>query len=203
MKYKRYEFRPMEIVFKSFFERIVKTETCWIWKGLPGAGGYGQMCFRGVTRKAHRVSYELFKGAIPPKKIVMHTCDKPDCVNPSHLKIGTQKESVKDCIDKNRFKGFRSGQRFKEFSAYKNWEVSKGLCKFGHDKSIGGVYVNQKDGYKCCMICKIKYRSEYYKKGEHMKKQVQTKNVVEKKLPVGKKKTSKVTTKKAKAKKAY
>ena len=34
--------------------------------------------------------------------VVRHTCDEPACVNPKHLIKGTQKENVRDAIERNR-----------------------------------------------------------------------------------------------------
>lgn len=33
----------------------------------------------------------------------MHICDNKKCVNPNHLKAGTQSENIKDCVDKGRY----------------------------------------------------------------------------------------------------
>ena len=38
---------------------------------------------------AHRISYAIEHGAIGENHLVMHTCDRPNCVNPSHLELGT------------------------------------------------------------------------------------------------------------------
>jgi hypothetical protein len=38
-------------------------------------------------------------------KVVMHTCDNPQCVNPEHLRLGTQKENIMDMHQKKRFRG--------------------------------------------------------------------------------------------------
>jgi hypothetical protein len=42
--------------------------------------------------------------------VVMHSCDNPSCVNPNHLKIGTQKQNLEDRKQKGRHpKGKLSG----------------------------------------------------------------------------------------------
>ena len=51
---------------------------------------------------AHRVSWGIHNGPIPPGVKVLHTCDNPPCVNPAHLFLGTQADNIKDCLDKGR-----------------------------------------------------------------------------------------------------
>ena len=82
---------------------VEKTDTCWLWIGAKIPHGYGRFYFHGKPRYAHRVAMELFNGVSPqPDDLVMHTCDNPPCVNPDHLKIGTQTDNMRDASRKGR-----------------------------------------------------------------------------------------------------
>lgn len=59
---------------------------------------------RGKTREyVHRLSFRHFKGVIPKRRHVCHTCDNPPCCNPAHLFAGTRKQNMQDMVDKGRF----------------------------------------------------------------------------------------------------
>lgn len=90
-----------------FWPKVNKTETCWLWTANKNNQGYGLIYSLEADRKllAHRVSWELANGPIPEGMCVLHQCDVPLCVNPSHLFLGTLAENM---IDKER-KG-RSGR---------------------------------------------------------------------------------------------
>lgn len=85
-----------------FKENIQKTDGCWKWLGAKDSDGYGIMTADTKPVKAHRYSYEKHKGHIPEGMWVLHTCDNPECTNPDHLYIGTNKENVKDRMDRKR-----------------------------------------------------------------------------------------------------
>lgn len=77
---------------------------CWLWKGTCMPFGYGlTKGLDGRTTVAHRISWEITKGAIPQGMFVLHICDIPQCVSPNHLYIGTQKDNIRDAIERGRF----------------------------------------------------------------------------------------------------
>jgi len=79
---------------------------CWERSGYQDKDGYTFVQFRenGKKRKlrAHRVSYELHTGELVDGLVIMHSCDNPCCVNPTHLIQDTQAENNADKLSKKR-----------------------------------------------------------------------------------------------------
>lgn len=57
---------------------------------------YGQVRVGEKMRKAHRVAWEREFGSIPDGMLVLHKCDNPPCVNPSHLYLGSHSDNALD-----------------------------------------------------------------------------------------------------------
>jgi hypothetical protein len=75
---------------------------CWLWFGPSGSAGYGMIIDKGRRIAAHRASWELHRGPIPPGLFVCHRCDTPLCLNPAHLFLGTNADNMRDCRAKGR-----------------------------------------------------------------------------------------------------
>jgi len=76
---------------------------CWLWTAYRNRDGYGVIGFgRGILKLAHRASWEIAHGEIPNNLWVLHRCDNPACVNPSHLWLGTVLDNNRDRDQKGR-----------------------------------------------------------------------------------------------------
>jgi len=85
-------------------------ESCKLWVGPLGLGGYGgfsltkteakELGLRQVT-SAHRVAWVLKHGHIPVGLLVCHKCDIPLCVNDEHLFLGTRRDNLLDAVSKS------------------------------------------------------------------------------------------------------
>lgn len=89
-----------------FSKQVKKTASCWEWIGAKDQDGYGAFKAEvGGVRylKAHRYSWVIHTGElITEELVVLHECDNPSCVNPSHLSVGTVKDNVHDMMGKGR-----------------------------------------------------------------------------------------------------
>jgi hypothetical protein len=94
---------------RQFLNGVDKPERngCILWRGTLRKDGYG-VIFKsrrqGKQRLvlAHRFAWEITYGTIPSNLQVLHRCDTPGCVNPSHLFLGTMSENMKDKASKGR-----------------------------------------------------------------------------------------------------
>lgn len=87
---------------ERLLSRIEHVNECWIYTGAKGSQGYGKLSHNGKAMDAHRVSWLVHNGDIPVGIVVMHICDVKACVNPTHLKLGTQADNIKDMHTKRR-----------------------------------------------------------------------------------------------------
>ncbi len=106
------ELRPLQVQHHGLTEeqRFLKwvavkgRDDCWKWIGSQHqVGWHGQWRSKaGKIELAHRAAWRLFKSEIPGGLFVLHKCDNPLCVNPTHLFLGTQTDNMSDMHGKKR-----------------------------------------------------------------------------------------------------
>lgn len=132
-------------LISRFWAKVNKAgpSDCWMWTAATSGNRYGCLGkgapYRGLV-KAHHLSYILHIGPIPTGTCVLHRCDNPLCVNPSHLFLGSQADNVRDCIEKGRFVG-----RSALLAARTN-------CKHGHPFTPDNTYTDS-TGSRHCRAC--------------------------------------------------
>lgn len=82
---------------------------CWEWQRKRNGFGYGLLAGVAASqigeRKAHRASLKL-TGVDVSTGNVLHSCDNPPCINPAHLRVGTQRENALDTRNRGRGAGY-------------------------------------------------------------------------------------------------
>lgn len=89
---------------KRFWKNIPQSPNggCWEWAGTLDKNGYGVLTVDGKKLKAHRLSYQINCGSLSVNDLVLHSCDNPRCVCPTHLLRGTPKTNALDRANKGR-----------------------------------------------------------------------------------------------------
>lgn len=109
----------IETLRDRFFSKVnisTDPDSCWLWTAALNDAGYGVLGKGGGKHegniRATHVSLLLLKGEYVPKGMyACHHCDRPACVNPAHLYIGTPKQNRADAKKRHRAKGmFTKGQ---------------------------------------------------------------------------------------------
>lgn len=132
-----------------FFNKIDDSQSCWIWKGTVMKNGYGYFEFYYKMYRAHRLSYELFKGEIPDGMQLDHLCRNRACVNPDHLEIVTCKENLSRGLT----------------GKVNNPQTKKTHCPKGHELTEDNLTkYTAKLGFRRCLICTREYHKQYQRK---------------------------------------
>lgn len=81
---------------ERFWEKVDKTETCWLWTARLNASGYGTIKIVEATTLAHRVAFQFDGSTIPEGMLIDHICRVRHCVRPSHLRVVTKKQNCEN-----------------------------------------------------------------------------------------------------------
>jgi len=102
---------------KKLISMSFRENECLIWKGQVRKNFPHGICSiticKNVWKKlqAHRVAYMVWKGHIPENTFVLHKCDNPRCIEPSHLHLGSQKDNMREMRERNRAKDETRGRK--------------------------------------------------------------------------------------------
>jgi len=149
---------------ERFLKKVNKTGSCWLWMAANRGNGYGCMKINGEVIDAHRISYILFVGPIPYKKLVCHTCDNRLCVNPGHLFVGTYSDNMQDCSRKNRINKYHSPEStLKQALKLRKWNeklLHCSICQKMLDRSKFHKNKHRSSGYMSeCKKCRCKNKN--------------------------------------------
>jgi hypothetical protein len=111
--------------FNRRVDRSGGPDACWPWLGRIEPKGYGTMAVGGRQRLAHRCAMALAIGEVPRGKLVLHACDNPPCVNPAHLRLGTQLDNMRDMVQRGRKV---RGEKVNEDACWRHGYVLKAEC---------------------------------------------------------------------------
>lgn len=125
----------MQTLVERFYNHVIPEPIsgCWLWDGCPNQG-YGQIEAQidgsRKTLKAHRVSFEIYKGSIPDDLEIDHRCRVRSCVNPDHLRAVPHRVNVLENSEGLAAQNLR-----------------KVVCKRGHPLSF------RPNGKRRCIVC--------------------------------------------------
>ena len=96
--------------FWSRVDRAGPSE-CWPWTARRSPGGYGVFRLPVAYARANRMAFLLSGGRFSPEApICLHSCDRPECCNPAHLRAGSNADNIRDREERDRSaKGIRNG----------------------------------------------------------------------------------------------
>lgn len=117
---------------------------CWNWMHAIDPTGYGRVKRSRRADMAHRVSYEMFVGAIPAGLHLDHLCRNRRCVNPHHLEAVSQRTNI--------LRG----------TGWAGVNARKTHCVRGHDLTEARIA----DGRRWCRQCEAIRRIKHRNKGK-------------------------------------
>lgn len=96
------DFTPEELEklrrrFEFWVDKSPRHGGCHVWRGKPRGNGYGEIQVGAHKPAAHRVAYFLEHLELPDERILhSRRCTSKLCVNPAHLRAGTNGDNVRD-----------------------------------------------------------------------------------------------------------
>ena len=85
-----------------FWSKVDRSGECWLWTDTPHSRGYGRFFVKELGSRAeyaHRLAWELTRGAVPAGMRIRHRCNELGCVRPEHLFLAAGSRSRAPAID--------------------------------------------------------------------------------------------------------
>lgn len=123
----------MRTVEARFWEKVNKTDGCWLWTGATTPEGYGQLGIGGKAVYAHRIAWEKRHGLVPGGLQIDHLCRVRNCVNPEHMEPVTRRENIlrgnsPHAINARKTE-CKSGHPFNEQNTYHDRRYNRRRCR--------------------------------------------------------------------------
>lgn len=101
---------------ERFWPKVKKSDGCWEWGASKNSAGYAVLGGVVGSHLAHRISYEMHNGPIPPGLSIDHMCRNRGCVNPEHLRLATHaiNNQNKDGARSSSRSGVRGVRRYRD-----------------------------------------------------------------------------------------
>jgi hypothetical protein len=92
--------RPKDVLIEEWFWTQTKPNgDCLDWTLETNNQGYGHFTWDGENWRTHVFSWLVTNGSTNGLQ-VLHRCDRPMCVNPDHLWLGTISDNMRDKVEK-------------------------------------------------------------------------------------------------------
>jgi transcriptional regulator of met regulon len=89
------------VTLEWLLERTTRDGDCRIWDKAVSDSGYGAVNLGGGrVRGVHRLACTFAHGEPSAGMKALHSCDTPLCINPDHLRWGTQRENLADAYER-------------------------------------------------------------------------------------------------------
>lgn len=114
-----------------FWDKVLKTDTCWVWIGKLSDQGYGILTdYETKQYRAHLLAWTWENGPVPDGLELDHLCRNRACVRVSHLEAVTHKTNME-----------------------RGANAQATHCANGHPRTPENTGINSKEGWKRCLIC--------------------------------------------------
>lgn len=92
------------------YSHVEKDGDCELFTGHRDECGYGRINRGDRLVRLHREVWMRDNGPIPEGAVIMHTCDQPACIEPSHLQLGVQADNIADMMTKGRHRALKGSK---------------------------------------------------------------------------------------------